>query len=639
MNHKKKNALSSEETVGLLETVLKTKDSICKNTCGADPFMKESELSLGDEIELSPTSSCFESDIETSRDSVHFDPEKVASSIRKLSMNSGTELWVTPSHKNSKGNGVKTRPVEIRDYSKCEFPVQEKQRRHARELENPSQPKKKTMYENNASPISDGEHLYVRDRLLVSRSGQKKQLQDIDCSDGEVLAYYKESKRSCYRDGRKFAESHVHDVHRHYSSRKRSHKFHEERNPYVRKYRKEKGYLCEDGKMDGYHCGRQGFPKDRNPLTYKESGKLVCRNSGNTVEEMDSQLNRKSNKLHFRKFTNHNSQFLGCRHDTFVQKGYVGSVLLTDPKRDTLDENYEGKTPHIRRELKNSGRGRYDSSPSLELGSSWYGETEDEYFRNSDDWYLSHQSDRADEESWNDTISRRFDPFDSRLTKRYKRHGRQLFAREERQSNWFDSYSDAGEIEDSIIYSNEQDHFGGRRSSRQSEVPHWFEEELMRHQDDNLNVEMPSFFCMTNVRNGKSHVSYGSPHDAMCIDDFQSNQHIFRNIRDGSNNFFINRSSKMYRGKHERTVLRCRNSADLIVEERKVKLGNKGLNIVPLYVYVSIPHKLNKLYTNFSVLFPCVFSLTYFVFFFFFSKIDNIYLYLASFNMPCQLPP
>ncbi|KAF3456353.1 hypothetical protein FNV43_RR01003 [Rhamnella rubrinervis] len=573
VNYKKKSALSSEENVGLLETVHKTIDSVCKNTCSGDPCMKETELSLGDEVELSPTSSCFESDTETSRDSIHFDLEKVASPIRRSSMNSGTKLLVKSSHKNSKGNGSKTEPVELRD-SKCEFPVQEKQRHRARRLKNPSKPKKKTMYDNSASPISDGEDLYVRDHLLVSRSGQKKQLQDIDFSDGEVLAYYKESKLSRYHDGRKFAKSHVRDVHRHYSSRKRSDNFHEERDPYVRKYRKEKGYLYEDGKMDGYHCAKEIFTKDRNPLTYKESGKLVCGNSGNTVKEMVSQLDRKNNKFHFRKFTDHNSQFLGYRHDDFMQKGYVGSVLLTDPNRDTLEENYKRKMPHFRRELKNSRRGKYDSSPSLELGSSWFGETEDEYLRNSDDWYLSHQSNRefyrADEESWNDSISRRFDPFDSRLTKRYQRHGRQLFAREERQSNWFDSCSDADEIEDNIIYSNEQDCFGGRSSSQQSEVPHWVEEELTtRHQDDNLNVEMSSFFCMKNVRHGRSHVTYGLPHDSICIDDFQSNQHIFRNIRDGSNNFFSNRSSKMYRGKHEQMVLRCRNSVDLIVEERK----------------------------------------------------------------------
>lgn len=609
---KKISSFSSEGTVGLLETVKNTKDGVCKTTF-ADPSIIETELSLGDEVELSPTSSCFASDTETSKDSILFYHEKVASPIRRSSMNPGTELQesITSYHKNSNSNGEKTNSVETRDCSRYKSPTQEKQKHHARRLENPLQPKRKTIYDNDAFPISDEEHLYDRGHLLVNCSRQKEKLLDFEFSE-EILAYHEESELSRYCDGRKHAESHVHNVHRNYSYSRGSCNFHEERDSYVRKNSMERGYLCEDGKRERYHCGRRNFTMDRNPLTYKESGHLDSRISSNTVGEMDSQFKRQSKKLHFGKLYNHNNQFLDYGRDDFVQNRYVRSVPLTDPKRDILDESYERKFPYIRRELKNSGRSRYDDPPSLELHSSWSVETENEYYRNSDNRHLSHQSDRevyrANRGSWNDSISQRFDAFDSRLTEGYQRHGRQLLSREKRQNNWFDSFDYADEIEDSTFYTDEQDNLRGRRYSWQSDALLWAEKELtMRHQDGKTNAEKSSFFCNRSIRHGRCHATYGSPHDAMHIDDMQANQHVFKK-RKGSNILGSNRSSKMYRSKHEQTIPRSQNSVDLIVDDGKVKLIKQRFKPCNALVScMSALHKWRKLYIFLSLI---VFSLS-----------------------------
>ncbi|KAH7513473.1 hypothetical protein FEM48_Zijuj12G0203700 [Ziziphus jujuba var. spinosa] len=566
---KKINSFSSEGTVGLLETVKNTNDSVCKTTV-ADPCIIETELLLGDEVELSPTSSCFASDTETSKDSILFFHEEAARPVRRSSMDPGTKLResISSYHKNSKANGAKRKSVEIRDCSRYKFPNKDKQKHHTRKHETPLQPKKKTIYDNDASPISDGEQLYDRDCLLLNHSRQKEKLQDLEFSD-KILAYRQESKHSRYYDGRRYAESHICNVGRNYPCSKGSRNFHEESDPYVRKKSKERGYLFEGGKRERYHCGRRNLTMDRSPLTYKESGNLVPRISSITFENMDSQFKRQSERLQFRKLYNHNNQFLGHGCDDFEQNRYVRSVPLTDLERDILHENSKRMLPHIRRESKDSHRSRYDDPPSLELDSSWSEETEDEYYRNLDNMYLSHQSEReffkADRVSWNDSISQRLDAFDSRLTGRYQRHGRQLLSREERQNNWFDNYDDADEIEDGTFYPNEQDNLGQGRCNRQPDVLHWAENDLtMRHRDEKMNPEKSSFFCNGSVGRGRSPATYGSPHD-----DMQAKQHVFKKMRNGSNTLFTNRSSKMYTSKHEQTVLRSRNSIDLIVDEGK----------------------------------------------------------------------
>ncbi|KAL5541969.1 hypothetical protein UlMin_009679 [Ulmus minor] len=543
-HHEEMHAFSSNGTAELFETVNESSESIGRNVLCADRCMVETELPLDEEDRLSLPSSCFDNDSEASKYSSNLDPETVSGPIKRSSMKSSTELRssVTSYHKNSKRNYAKIMPVDTRKVSKYKNSVQEEPKNYLRRLESPARPKIRHGYD--AFPISDSEDLYDR---------WKEKLQDIGYRDKDV-AYYEESKHSHWYGGRKFAKNFFQNG-RNY--RKESQEFYGERDPYIR----ENWKRYDDEERDGYKCGRKRH--------FSFSG-----------EQTGSRFKRKINNLQLRTLAKHNSKFLDYKHDVdFMQERHARSVSLIEWEKD--DER-----PRIWRELRNSGRNRYDDASTLNLDNSWSREREDEHFKKADTYCVSHHSYRgSDRVRWNDSISLRNDVFDSRFVRRWNNprpprkdvfdlrfsetYRKELFSEEEKESSCFDRYSDAHEIEDSFIFPNDQVHYRRkRRCNWQSEVqPCNGEERAFRHQGDKFNGKGSSFSNKKDARHERNYSTNGLRHDEMHIDDIQLHRHRFNWARNGSNSQCIGRNSKTYRGEHEQTFLRYRDSADLIVGE------------------------------------------------------------------------
>lgn len=613
-NHKEVNGISSE-AIGIANKVT---ESLDRDTFCADQCMMETQLSLGDDDQFSLISSCFASDSEASKNSVHFDPEDIHTPVKSL-VNSHTEpsKSVTSSFKNSRSNCIKRQKVDVKDYSICRNSFQKKRNHQDRWLNSVDEPSNHRNNDNDASPTSDTVDLYDRNCSEKFRR-QKERLQDFGGSNREDM-YYKERKFSCH-NGIRYADNHDQNQRdkRNYLSRKGSHQFQEKLDPYFKRTFNERGSFCEDTDTDWSHFGRTQFPEEWIPLGRREARGLHSRYSS-TVEERDAVWRRNSNKLLFKKIPSYND---GC-FDYKCEDDYVGekagrSASFTDRKRNNLDEFDERQLPHVGRELNNWGRrGGYVDSP-IYLDDSHSGKFEDEYCKHRENRYLSPHSYRelytADERSWNHSISPRNDVSYTRTAdERYWRQVRKLDAEEANEMNWFDDHYDAYEIEDKI-YPNE--HLRWRRSNWRSEVMHWTEDQLtLRHHGDELYSEKASCSYRKYVRHEKIHAKHGPSHNGMPIDNTQREQCGLKMPRKVIGGNFINRSAKMYRSKHEQTV-RCRDSMDLAVRERKVKLGKPWVKpFITVLVYMSAPIELSKPYFFWSMISHCMFAVFVFGFF------------------------
>ncbi|CAL8991134.1 unnamed protein product [Prunus brigantina] len=548
-DHKQVNAISLET----IEIANQTTESIGRNAVCADQSMMEAQLSLGDDDQLSPTSSCFVSDSEASNNSDHFDPEDIHTPVRST-VHPHIELCksVGSSCKNSKGIVIKRKVVDVKDYPACGSPAPKKRKHQDRRLDSVVEPNVHRKDDHDASPTSETDDLYDRDHYVNSRR-QKKRPQDFSCSHREDISDYEESSHY----GIRYTDNHVQTANTNYWNRKGRQKFQDTLDPYVRKTWNEREYSCEERDADWHHFGRTQFTKERSPLTNRESRGLHSRYSSHTAEERDAPCRRNSSKLQFKKIPNPSGGFNYKCEDDFVGEKFGRCVSFTDQKR---------KFPQVRRELKNSrGRGGHVDSPVLYWDDSCSGKTKDQYCRHRENRYLSHQSYTADEERWNDSLSPRNDVSYSRATdERYWRHASKIYSAEAKESNWFDSHN-TDEIDD-IIYPN--DHLRWRRSNWRSEVLQWTEDQLtVRDHGDKLYSKKGSVSYQKYVRNETFHVKYGSSHDAMHIDDLLPEQHRLKMMRKRSSAKCMNRSSMM--GKHEQTIPRCRDSTDLIVGEGK----------------------------------------------------------------------
>ncbi|KAM1280981.1 hypothetical protein FF1_021818 [Malus domestica] len=545
-DYRQGNAVSLETT----EITNKTKDNVGGDTLYVDQCMMEAQLSLGDDDQLSPTS--FASDYETSKNSVHFDPEDI-------------NTPATSSFKNPKSNGIKRKVVDIKDYSMPKSPARKEHKHQQRRLDSVVEPK--IHINDDASPTSEMDDLYDRDSSLNS-SRRKKILPDFGCSDGEDISDYKESRHY----GRRHADNHVHTAKTNYLDRKGSHNIQDKVGPFFRKNWNEGEYFCEDRDTDWHRFGRTQFTNERSLLPSRKSRGWHSKYSPPTVKERDAQFKRNANKLQFKKIPNHGGGCFGYKHeDDFVGEKFGRHASFTDRKRNTLDEFDEWQFPRLRRDL--GGRDGYVAKPVFDWDDSWSGKIEDEYCRHGENQYLSNQLYRdlhAGEGRWNDSLSPRNDVSYSRTAERYGRREREIYSAESKESNWFDNRYDADEIDD-IIYPSDQ--FKWRRSNWRSSVLHWTEDQLtVRHHGDKLYSERSSRSYQKYVRHEKFHAKYGSYNDAMHVDMLSEHDRLELK-REGSSAHCINSSSKMYIGKHERTALRCRGSIDLVVGEGKVQLG------------------------------------------------------------------
>ncbi|KAM5568766.1 hypothetical protein ABKV19_016340 [Rosa sericea] len=563
-NHKDVNGISLEA----IEIANNVTESLDRNTSCADQCMMETLLSLSDaDDQLSLISSCFASDSEASKNSVHFDPEDIHTPVSPV-MNSHTEPGksVTSSCKNSKSNCIKRKRVDIQDYSICRSSSQKKHNHQARRLNGVDEPSNHRNNNNDRSPTSDTEDPYNRNCSEHFRR-QKNRLRDSGGSNREDSPDYKEPKFSCHY-GIRYDDNHHQNQRdkRNFSSRKGSHQFQEKLDTYAKRTFNERQTFCEDKDRDWSHLGRTQFTEERSPFPSRESRGLHSRYSS-TVEERDAQWGRNSKKLLFKKISNYK-----WHEDDFLGEKAGRCASFTGRKRNHFDDFDERQLPPVRRELSNWGRrGGYVDSPTY-LDDSHSEQFEDEYCKHRENRDFSHQSYRdlytADEGSWNLSISPRNDVSYPRTTdERYWRHVRKIDAEEANQINWFDDHYDAYEIEDNM-YPN--DHLRWRRSNWRSEVMHWTEDQFtFRHHGDELYSEKASRSYQKFVRREKFHAKYGPLRDGMPIDIMQPEQHRLKMPRKGISANFINRSAKMYRVKHEQTM-RHRDSMDLAVRERKI---------------------------------------------------------------------
>ncbi|PON64960.1 Pre-mRNA polyadenylation factor Fip [Parasponia andersonii] len=560
-HHKESHTLSPDGTVESFETVNETSEGVGFNACSEDQCTMEPELSLGEEGQLSLTSSCFESDSEASGDSNYLNPGKVTCSISRSSGNPGAELCksLTYYQKNLKGNDAKIKPVDSRDYLKRKICVQEEQKH----------------------------------RLGRSDSGRwREKMEPVCFGSEEDLACYEDSKLSHCFAGRKFSKNNSHTVQKKY--RKITEDFYEERDPYFRQSWKKRGYLCGDQKRDGFWWQRDSYNRDLNPLAYRESGHFGSRSK------------MKINRVHFRKSTNHDRQFHYHKLDSdFVQERYARPVSLVDQNSDILDEDYERLLPKCWKEMKKLGRNRHEDAFPLESEGLWSRKTKNESWRNTN-VHNSRQSYReSDGGRWTDSVSPRNGSSHSRFLGNDRRQ-----ELESKENGWFDSCNNWDEFEHIYKFPDDQAHLRRkRRCGWKSDALQWTEEELtVGHQDEKLNTKKSSSFYKKDGRHGIHHTTRGSLHDAMYIDNMQSD-HGYNMRRDGNNAQFIYGSRKTNRGKNEQTFRRCRDSVDLIVGKGKVKLGKLGLNpCTTVLVCMSAPFELSQTYTSFIK--PTGFSLS-----------------------------
>jgi hypothetical protein len=624
--HQKGKVYPSEGVTEGMETVNKTHRGISRNSFSGDPFAEETELSLSDHGQLSLDSSCYGSDSEESRDSVCADLERTYSPLKRPSLNSSAELLdsVTTYHKNTKSSSVKSKLGDMKLRNKGST---REEQEHCSRRGNVAKPKIHPEGSDDGSHMWDEEDLSETDHSLVKCSRQKERKQRFERRDTENLPYHREKEFSSCNVGEKFADNGVRTAYRKHPYRKGNQNLRDEMDSYVRKKWDEKEYFNEqksprvndeDRDRDLYHHGG-GFSTDYlSRFTYGESRQLNSRYSSCSVEERDTRWSRKHSKLQLRKRTTDDTHWLDYKHeDHFVPGQYGRPALFLDRNLDFLDEKYERKLPYIGRELKNSGRrDRYGDSPLLDLDNPWSREIEDDHRREMDyqslnSWF--YRESYITEGCQHDTLSPRNDMYDSRLTGRYGRHRRQIFAGKVRDNGWLSSHNDGNALEDCMVYPDDQDHLNQRRYSCQSRL-HWSEDELiLRHRDDKLYVEEASLSYKKTTGHERICARYGSAHDGRLSDEMQVQQQRPKMTKGGSSTYCFNRSSKIInREKHEQAVLRCRDSVDLVVGEGKVKLGKHRSNpCITILVCTSAPHMLGKSCLFWLMLSHCMFALTF----------------------------
>jgi hypothetical protein len=619
-HYQKGKVYPSEGVTEGMETVNKTDRGISPNSCSGDPFMEETELSLGDHGQISLDSSCYGSDSEASRDSVCADSERAYCPLKWPSLNSSAELLdsVPSYHKNFKSSSAsKSGDIKLRNKGS----TREEQVVHcSRRGNDVAKPKIHTEDNDDASHMWDAEDLGDTDHSLVECGRQKERKQGFECRDTEDLSYHREKEFSSCNGGERFADNDVRTAYRKHPYRKGDHNLRGEMDSYARKKWDEKEYFNEqrsprvddeERDRDWYRRGG-GFSTDYlSRFTYGESRQLNSRYSSCSIEERDTRWSRKHSKLQLRKRTNHDARWLDYKHeDNFVPGKHGRPASFLERNLDFLDEKSERKLPYIGRELKNSGRrDRYGDSPPLDLDNPWSWEIEDEYRRQMDNQSLNSSFYR---ESYiaggcqHDTMSPRNDVYDSRLTERYGGRRRQIFSGKVRDTGWLDSHNDGNDFEDCIVYPDDQDHLDQRRYSCRSRFLQWSEDELiLRHRGDKLYVEEASLSYKKTTGHDRICARYGSAHDGRLSDEMQVQQQRLK---------MINRSSKIInREKHEQAVLRCRDSVDSVFGEGKVKLGkHRSKPCITVLVYTSAPHMLGKSCLFWLMLSHCLFTLTFF---------------------------
>ncbi|KAG4180545.1 hypothetical protein ERO13_A10G171700v2 [Gossypium hirsutum] len=541
----------SEGTAEAVVTKNKENEAACRNTHHSHTYVTETEPSLDNRSHFSPTLSFSGSDPEDSVDAASIE---IRSPLRRKEPGYGTGLQKSLDHKSSRSDGPKMKLNDGEGFLEHTTPMRDKRKheswRHQHSLKQrvvvesddedgnlteeewkhhrgrPHGIIDQKIYPENcyeASPLSNARELCYKDYSSVYCGRRKERLKDHVYHDKETSSYYRE-KEPCVNRSKRFTDSHLWALSR-------------------------KAHLR-------YHF------KILVPHTCGESGSLASRYSSASTER-DIQWRRGSEKLQLRKKTDHGDHPLDYKHeDEWLKQKYDSSISFTRCERG-LVKSYERCIPPIRREVKVSGReGRFVDAALFHLNRSGTVESEDErqrhaYSRSLElaiDIELSARNGRR----WFNTVLPRNEASDS-LIERCHKHQRIVCNEEDRDSTWFSSYN---YTDDNNLQKDNEVQSQGRGRSKRSRVLHWREDKLLVN--DRLFAQ----------GHDSIHATHGSHQDEVFNDDSMLEHHGYEMISEGSNANCVKRKSFIrYRGENEQEVLKDRDPVDLIVGERKVKLG------------------------------------------------------------------
>ncbi|XP_022721866.1 FIP1[III]-like protein isoform X2 [Durio zibethinus] len=616
--HQNMDVCISEGIAEAAETKNQENEVTCRNIHRSDPFITETEPSHDNRSHFSPTLSFSESDPEDrSEDSVHAVSFEIRSPLRRQSLGYGTELQNSIDHKSSRSDGRKTKSDDGEDFSVHTSPMRDKLKheswRHRHYVKqrillesdddtyqvsdaegdlkryqkhgNPVEEEwkhhrgrphgitdRKIYLENcyESSPLSNAWELCDKDYSSVYCGRWKERPQDLGYHDREGSLYYKE-KGPCVKGSKRFDDGHLRAVNTkaHLSFKEDSDQF--VRNNWNRKefYDERRADIDKEDDMDGfwYHGQRLHAQQGLVPRTYRQSGRLVSRNSSASTER-DIQWRRGNDRLQLRKKTDPDDCPLDYKlEDEWLKQKYGTSISFTRCKRGMV-EPYERCIQPIRREFKASGKkGRYVGAAYFHR--SWPMESEDEYQRHTYGRSLALATDREPSipngRRWYDTVSSRNEAYDSKIIERYHRHWRMVCHEEDRDSGWFGSYNYTDEND---LQNDNQVQSRRRGLSMRSRVLHWREDKLLVN--DRLFAQGVSFSSEKGSKHDLTHVRHGSLQDEMLTNDLMLEHNGYKMVSEGSNATCLRRNSIIrYRGEHEQKVLKDRDSVDVIVGEGK----------------------------------------------------------------------
>ncbi|GAU45062.1 hypothetical protein TSUD_198500 [Trifolium subterraneum] len=547
----------------VLEEEMKTEERVGIDTCSADPWWSEPELSLGDQ-ELSLTYS--DNGSEGTEDSIHIYNERNQSPLRShlVSSDTGIKESLSLYDKTSKNISANRKPVNISYYSRNRGPVQQDLRHQIGRHIPGSKLKKHKENDNNVShiPRSSGRSLSPWGHQFVNYRSDER-LQYFGSRERKDVSYNWESKQSNYHGADKNVDDLDHAVYSEYSDRENEDRFRENGNQYIRKNGDKRECYFERRTLIKYNEDNDWHPTSRKHyvdddpslLSYRESRQFLSKHSSFPANDREVQRRIMHHKPHFKDGNRDYDRCFDEDEFEFLNRSYRRPSTFAEREMESLNNTHEEQFLQIGRSLERyTGRGRLHDRPPLIADTLWSGEQEDEFpqYAHNQNSYLKHQR-----QSYTDSARH----YIHRVNDGFRGHERQNQATN-RGNDWHCDYTDAAEDEDCTTPVDECEFY-----PLPSEVPHWTNNDnIVWH--DGFHPDEDALFYDETPRHER-HARKGTLHARVQRYDIKLQQHrISLSKRDGDS--FLKRSSKVMNGDRCRqTVLRCRKSVDMITWEGK----------------------------------------------------------------------
>ncbi|KAF8041437.1 hypothetical protein BT93_A0129 [Corymbia citriodora subsp. variegata] len=477
------------------QTKKKATQGVCGTSFLADSCIIQAEPSLGDRIQLSLSSLCFESESEASEDSISVALGKRDDDCRSPSFGSCNDFHDSSTCDRA---SVKTKPTNGTYNPRCRIHSQ---------VGNAGEPDAFTDSDDVASNLSDSRGINNWDDLVVDHSRRSRRQGAIDHYYEEHVPY---SRERVYGDER-FDDRPIYTCYKLLSRGQQmsrngldehSKRSQGEGENFFRGRFRENG---KDLKRDGNHKVKCKCMKERNSFLHRDLSQLVSRYSTDTTKGKDPQSRLKSEDLKSNRRANRNGWFLARHKEEFTLENRRTSLSSTEWEEGCL-ENNSGRQLLYRREVKNfERRGGYKGNPPY--GNDRCMELEDECQEYRDHERLSSQlhgeSYASEKRRWDDTMSPRDELDHSRLFGLYRRFGRQSHSDEGEEGHRSHGYNKIDGTDDGIAFSEDRVHMERRKYGSQKSLP-WRNDDkfLLKHQDDELHVEEVSFFHGRSMNRG-----------------------------------------------------------------------------------------------------------------------------------------